>query len=122
GRIVEARYQVGERRLAGPARADERDRLAGVDGEADVVQDRRAGVVAETHALELDPTPAPGETYRLRAFDHVRLGVEILEDAVDGGERVAQHHGELGQALQREVEHAEVQQKLGELADGQAAG
>ena len=37
-RVVKAQQQVGERGFAGAAGADERDELAGFDGEVDVVQ------------------------------------------------------------------------------------
>ena len=39
-RVVKAQQQIGERGFAGAAGADERDELAGFDGEVDVPQHR----------------------------------------------------------------------------------
>ena len=55
--LVEAHQQVHEGRLAGPGRPDDGDRLAGLDDEVQVVDERRVGQVAERHALELDLAP-----------------------------------------------------------------
>ena len=52
-RVVKAQQQVGERGFAGAARADERDELAGLDGEIDVAQ-HRFFAVAEIEVLKLD--------------------------------------------------------------------
>ena len=49
GRVVEARQQLHERRLAGARVADERDGLAGGDAEVDAVQHLGALAVVEVH-------------------------------------------------------------------------
>jgi hypothetical protein len=51
--VVKTQEQVGERGFAGAAGADERDELAGLDGEVDVVQDRFFAVV-EIEVLKFD--------------------------------------------------------------------
>ena len=99
GRLVEARDQVDERRLAAARRADQRDRLAGRDRERDVGQ-RLAFVagVAQRHALEAQLAAA-------RPSDHgavVRLlfVVEEAEDALGGGEAALDRRVDAGQRLQ----------------------
>src|SRR6185436_13903462 len=55
----------------------------------------------------------------LRMLSYVRLGIEVLEDAVNRGQRVAQYHAQIGQALQRRIEHPEIEQKLRKRTDGE---
>ncbi len=50
GDVVEPWHERHERRLAGTGRADEGDRLAGFDGEGDVVEDVAVGI-ADRSAL-----------------------------------------------------------------------
>ena len=57
GRIVEARQQVGDRRLAGAARADQRRDLAGPGRERDVAQ--RPARTLETPSSVAVPHPQP---------------------------------------------------------------
>jgi hypothetical protein len=52
--VVEAVHQRHRAGLAGAGRAHQRHRLARLDPEADVVQDRHARDVPEGHAFELD--------------------------------------------------------------------
>ena len=52
--LVEAHEQVDERRLAGAGRADDRDRLARLGVEVEVLDERRVGLVAERDVLEGD--------------------------------------------------------------------
>ena len=87
GRVVEARHEGGERRLAGARMADQRDRATGREVELDLLEHRPLRFVAERDALEADGT-GPGRK-RLRARpvgDLLRL-VEDLEDALAGGGR-----------------------------------
>ena len=53
-RVVEARQQLDDGRLAGPGRADQGDGGARSDGEVDVVEHVVAVAVAERHVVELD--------------------------------------------------------------------
>ena len=56
GRVVEARDELGERRLAGAGRADQRDGLARRDAQVDVAQRVRSpsAAVGERHVVEVD--------------------------------------------------------------------
>ena len=53
--LVEAHQQVDERRLAGAGGPDDGDRLARLDDQVQVLDERRVGLVAERDALERDP-------------------------------------------------------------------
>ena len=88
--VVEAGQEREQRRLAGPGRPDERDRLAGLDAERDVVQDRparraveRRRAVGERDVLEGDG-PADGRRQRhgVRRVGDLGDGVEQLEQAL----------------------------------------
>ena len=54
GRVVEARDELGQRRLAGAGGADQRDGLPGRHAQRHVVQRVRAVAVGEGHAVEHD--------------------------------------------------------------------
>ena len=67
-RVVEAREQRRDRGLAGAGRADERERLAGMDLEIDAVQHRPVGTgIGEVHVLEADLAPCVRQRAALRA-------------------------------------------------------
>ena len=89
-RLVQARDEVAERRLAGAGRADERGARARGDDEVDVVQrPRRALVVAEADALEahLAEHLLGAQLDGVGGLDDVDRQVEVLEDAVEERER-----------------------------------
>ena len=65
GRVVEARDELGQRRLAGAGRADQRDRLAGRHGQVDVAQ-RLALAVGEDDVIERDLAAQPRQLVRRR--------------------------------------------------------
>ncbi len=72
-RIVEPRNQAHDRGLPGSRRTDNRRDLAGFDREADVLQDRLVGAVAEADVVELDLAlelrrPARARACRGRGF------------------------------------------------------
>ena len=74
----EPKQRVGERRLAGAARADDRHALAGLEVEVDAVQDPRA-VVADPQATDLEPMRTRrnangrgGSTTAARRVEHPR--------------------------------------------------
>src|SRR3569832_2387079 len=69
-------------RLAKVVLPDPRGGLARRDREIDVAQHRGLERVAETQTLEHDRAAAFAEAAGVRAFGHVRLGVEILEHPV----------------------------------------
>ena len=64
-RVVEPRHELGERRLAGAGRADERDRLTGGDVEREVGQDGAPVAVAELDVVEPDVAPRLPQVDRL---------------------------------------------------------
>ena len=94
GDVVQPRHQLGDRGLAGAGVPDQRDQLAGLDAEGDVVQDvdrpavlgqrhllqrRQRDVggrrVAEGHVVELDRPVAGRHRHRVgRLGDHRRAG------------------------------------------------
>src|SRR5439155_420805 len=68
-RVEEAHEQIHPRRLAGPARAGERDAAAGLEPQVDTVEDERlAGGIAGAHAFERD-----GERRRRKRQGVVRV-------------------------------------------------
>ena len=77
GRVVEPGDQLGQRRLAGAGRADQRQPLAGGDRSASTsLQHRsRAAGVGERHAVDLERRRRPAGRPR-RALGDVGLGVE----------------------------------------------
>ena len=54
GGVVEAGHQLGHGRLAGSGGADEGHRLAGLDGQVDVLEHGDGRVVAEGDVVEAD--------------------------------------------------------------------
>ena len=57
--LVEAHQQVDQGRLAGAGRPDDGDRLARLDDEVEVLDERHVGQVAERDVLELDRARRP---------------------------------------------------------------
>src|SRR5439155_18943067 len=53
--LVEAHEQFDDGRLAGARRANDRDRLSRRNIEAEVLDERLLGLIAEGHAVERDP-------------------------------------------------------------------
>ena len=87
GRVVEPREQRRERRLARTGRADERERLAGMDREVDAAQHgagRCPGYAKRTSSNRTSPR-ACTSVARVRAVGDDRLGVEHLPDAARRG-------------------------------------
>ncbi len=86
GRVVEARDELGQRRLARAGRAHQRHGLARRHVQRDVAQ-RVAALalvaVGEDHVVELDLAAQAPELERVRALDEVGLLVEQLEDLVE---------------------------------------
>src|SRR4051812_32062028 len=83
--VVQSRGEVAERRLAGSGLADERRRRSGFDRERDVL-DRPLVVVPKPHVVEADVTRT-ADAGRVRLLLDVDRLVEVLEDAVEEGER-----------------------------------
>jgi hypothetical protein len=103
--LVEARDQVGQRRLAAAGFADERDHLPGFGLEVDALQ--RAAFrarIAEAQPLRLDAT---GDAL---ALDRAGVGlgrlVELLEDAVGRRDATLDARADAAQQLDRARQQA----------------
>src|SRR5215211_2653501 len=120
-RVIEARYQARYRRLAGPRRADEGYRHAGLDLEVHIVQDGSARIVREGHVLEGDPAPCGTELSGILWV--VRLGffVEDVGDALGACYRGLGLGVDLGGELYRPEELLDVDQERGQDADRERA-
>ena len=108
-RVVEARDQRGERRLARAGAADQGDRGARRDCEVELAQHGAVGVVAERHAFEAQLAAAGRQLARAWRIGDVGGLVEHLEDALargDGALVLADPHADHAQRpdQQREVE------------------
>ena len=95
GRLVEARDELHQRRLAGAVLSDERDALPARDEEIDVAKDPLVVLlltgIAEAHVLEADAllARAVSEQLRRRRRDRLRLGLVLRGDgAVEVREEV----------------------------------
>ena len=87
--VVKAQQQVGERGFAGTAGADERDQLAGFDGEVDVAQHRFFAVV-EIQVFKDDVGLVGVEHFGRGGFGHGIFRGEQFEDAFAGGAGLVQ--------------------------------
>ena len=90
-RVIEPRDEAGECRLAAAGRADDGERLAALDAEADVLELVGGCMgIAEGDVAEFDRAGlAP---FGLRAFDDVGLRVQHLVDALRRDLRLRQQH------------------------------
>ena len=95
-RTLETEHEAKQRRLAAAVRAGDRDELAGVDAQGDILEHTNAGPVAERDALELDDGRHVLTSERLLERREVRA--HDGEVVLPGGDLV------VGQALER-VEH-----------------
>src|SRR5581483_5688747 len=83
GRVVEARNELGERRLPRAGLADQRDGLPRRHNEVYIAQRVLAAPVGEGHVLEADLAAHRRKLGGTRALDEVRLLVEQLEHLVE---------------------------------------
>src|SRR6202008_361188 len=85
-RVVEARDELGDRRLPGARVPDQRNRGPGGDREVDAVQDLRPAAVAKADALEHDLSLDRGQ---LRGAEILDLGLLVhdVHDVVERGDR-----------------------------------
>ena len=118
-RVVEAREQLRDRRLARAGVADERDGRARGDVEVDPVQHLVAAAVREPDALEADVSGDLGQVSRARAVDHLGLLVEDLGDLVERGGRREERAVELRELLDGVEEVLHVEHEGEEGADRQ---
>ena len=119
-RVVEAREQLRDGRLARARVADERDGRPRRDVEVEVVEDVRQLSVAEADVLEADVAPDRGQLTCVGRIDDLRLLVEHRRDPVErrrgGEERVV----ELRELLHRVEEVRQVEREGEQGADRHA--
>ena len=115
--VVEPAEQVDERGLAGAARTDECDHLAGFDGEINIFQNPALRVVAELHLTEFHPARHRRQFHRVPAFDDERRGVEDFVDFFQAGASLLDDGVHVAEAHHRRIEEAHVGAERDELAD-----
>ena len=117
-RVVEAGEQRRDGRLAGAGRADERERLAGVDLEVDAAQDRPlAAGVGEAHAFEADFTVGPHQGARAGLVGDERVGVEDLPHAAGRGLGFLGHGEDPAERFDRPDQHQDVRDERDQPTD-----
>src|SRR5206468_1572295 len=103
--VVEARDEVAHRRLARAGLADDGERRAGGDVDGDVLErPRDVLAVAERDALERDVATTGPERDGVRLLVQVDRQVEVLEDAIEEGERGLDVDPDVEQLPDREEE------------------
>jgi hypothetical protein len=122
GRVVQARQQRGERRLARARGADDGDGLAGVDGQVDAQQRGAvAALVAEHDVLEADLSSHVGDHVGVGPIGDDGLGVEHLVHADGRRLGFAREGHDPAEDLEREREHEQVRDERDEAAEREAA-
>ena len=86
-RVIKSQEQIGERGFAGAAGADERDELAGLDLQLDVVQ-RDFFAVGKMDVVELNVRAGGLECFWLRWLKDGVSHIEQIKDALAGGARL----------------------------------
>ncbi len=120
--VVEAEQQLGQRRLARPARPDHGDLLARGDAQVDSGQRGPLGVgVGERDALQRERALRAGERRRIDGVDDGGLLVEHLDDPLGPG--LGRRHlvPQAAEPGDRAVELAEVGDEDEEAAEGDPA-
>ena len=121
GRVVEARHERGERRLAGAGVADQRHRPARREHEVDLLEHGPVGRVAEGDAVEADLARAGRQLARAGAVVDALGLVHDLEDPLAGRGRslaLADPHSE---AAERDDQHREQEVEDEELGQAERA-
>src|SRR5207249_5844725 len=85
--LVESADHVDRGALARAALAHQANHLARRDREADLLEHRFVGLVAEGHVLELHTSFDASQRHRLFGVLHVGGGIEHLEDTLRGSQR-----------------------------------
>ncbi len=109
--IVEARDQVDDGGLAGAGWADDGDRLAGLGGEADVLQHRLSCLIGGADVLEVHLALDGGHLDGIRLVHDLRLDVQQAEDALAAGDGVLDVGPQDGDLLDGLVEALHVAQE-----------
>ena len=121
GDVVEAGDELGDGRLPGAGRADERHGLTGGDLDRDVVQHRNLGLVGEADVVERDGARDEGKIEGVLCFEHRGLGSEQHLQLQRGRPPRLVGAVELDELLDRGEERGEVQDEGGERADRDTA-
>ncbi len=119
--LVEAHDQVHERRLAGPRGAHDRDRLARLDRQRQVVDERLVLLVAEVDVLELEPTMEVGRGDGLGRVGRLIVCVKEFEDPLGARHAGLQQVGHGTQLAERLLELSRVLDERLDVAQGQVA-
>ncbi len=118
GRVVQARHQLGERRLPGAGRADEHEPLAARERERHVAQHGvELGRVAEAHVVDLE-VAAVREVDGCIGFGEVGLLVEQAVELVQRRAGLLERVEHLRELLDRLEQVVEVEHERGDHADG----
>src|SRR5581483_11733079 len=99
--LIEARDQLADARLARPGVPDQRQRLARVNVQREILQHRLFLVVTEVHVLKADLAPNPGQFLVARLHD-LRLGIQERKHALAGRQAQLKLAPEGRNARQRE--------------------
>ena len=123
--IVETEQQARDRRFSRSGRPHDRNGLAGLDLEADPLQDRPCRVIGEMHVPEGDRALRDDQVRRARAVRHLLPDIEEIEHLLDIGEALTdftideadevERHGKLHQ---HGIDEDEVADRLRSLHDG----
>ena len=121
--VEKARDQIHERGLAGAASADNRHHLSRRNPERDIAKDRARVhfVVRERHVPELNRRRKRWQRLRVARLGHLRVGVEKLEDAIGGCDRLLNVRVDPAELLRRRVHHQHRRQERREISSRQPA-
>ena len=108
--IVEAGDQVDYRGFARARRADQRDGLAGIDVEGDILEDHLFRVIGEGHIVKVHMTLDGRQVGRTLLGVDLNGRIEDFKDALGGGHRHQHVVVEVGKVVQRLPEAAQVPQ------------
>ena len=120
-RLVEAREQRAQRRLAGARGTDEGDRLAGADRQVDALQHRAPVGVGEADALVADVAAERRRGHGAGAIDHVGRRRHELLVAAEAGDPLGVELEHRLDLLDRPEEDVHQQQEADEAAGRQVA-
>ena len=95
--IVEARNELAERGLASAGRPDNRNRLAGVGMERDVVQNVQLALVGEADVVDVNRAVDLRKLLRIGCIIQRGFGAHDLDEALESCRAVGEHLGEVRQ-------------------------
>ena len=118
GRVVEARDEHRQGRLAAPARADDGHALTRGDVQIDSAEHRVSVAVAEVDVRERDVTGELGEVDRVGCVGDGRRQVEELEDALEPCPSLLADGQDAGELARRRHQLGDVGRERQEGAEG----